>query len=130
MVPAKSLANLRPVKPGEVRNPQGNSRVVREFRAEILKRSNNGKELLDYLFETLRTSTNDVLQFKCCEMLMQYGLGKPKEAPESDGVDKSSFANLSPEAKAAVRLVHNELMGLRDASAPGKPGTGSADIGK
>lgn len=104
--------NLVPIKPGETRNPQGSSKVQREFQHEIRKRSDNGKELIEYLFANLRDpKINELIRFKSVELLIHYGFGKPREADSEEQKKVFDFSKLTPVELEVLRGIHSKVFG-------------------
>ena len=104
---------LIPFKPGQSGNPQGGSKVLREFKGHIRKLSSNGKELIEFLFEQMRDEgCHPAIRNRACEILIRYGFGEPKEIPEQqEAQQKLDLSRFTPEDWALVKVLSEKLKG-------------------
>lgn len=96
---ARSLANLRPAKPGEVRNPGGRPFSLMRLARE---KTNDGQELIDFALRVLRgQEPNSSVKNKLAAMafLAERGWGKPIQpiVTKDDSGPPKNYGNLSDE---------------------------------
>src|SRR3990167_7578106 len=91
------FGNLIPIKPGEVRNPNGFNQIHTMMR-KVRERTKNGEEILDVIYSIMKESNSEVVRLKAAEMLRDWGFGKPKEIKDTgEAPSILNIANLSPE---------------------------------
>lgn len=66
-------------------NPSGRSKAYAAMSRRILELSKNGDELVDFLFATMRDGGAELkMRVRCAELLLDRGLGKPREIVETE----------------------------------------------
>lgn len=110
-------------QPGQTGNPHGFSTVGRKFQAEVRARSHDGKLMLDYLFaQMLDTKAHEMIRFKCAELLVQYGLGKPREQDDAEGMTFDASRLNDTERDQLIGLLSKlGLQGERPSAHPEAP---------
>lgn len=79
----KRLLNLRPIKPGEVRNPHGRKRkadcLISCIKAELDSKSLNG-QTKEQMIASMLVGLAEKGNLKAIDLLMEYTIMKPAQA--------------------------------------------------
>ena len=114
---------MTPWVKGQSGNPLGASKVQREFAKAVRDRSQDGKQLLDFLFATMRDAdAHPVARFKSCELLIRYGYGDPRPQEDGDGLAIDATKLNDTEREQLIGLLSKlGLQGERPAAHPEAP---------
>lgn len=109
---------LTPWRPGQSGNPTGWN-AINAMRAQILKRTKNGEEIIAVIHDIMQTAENDAVRLKAAEMLLDRCYGKPKELPDGNAAPSIlNIASLPADKLEMLISLLREASGKSPSSSP------------